>query len=145
MSEKIILKKIIKDISELNLFAKELQSLLSRDAVVLLSGEMGAGKTELVKQWAGIFQCQAVASPTFAFHHHYQGSISFDHWDLFRTENEDELESTGFWELLQTKSLVFVEWPEKLNLKHLPLGRDIYKIHIEMHGKLREIQLAKIN
>ena len=73
--------------------------LLSEKTIVALQGPMGVGKTEFVKHLCGKFRSDTVASPTFAIHHRYsslRGTI--DHLDLYRLENEDELETTGFWD-----------------------------------------------
>jgi tRNA threonylcarbamoyladenosine biosynthesis protein TsaE len=139
-------KKTVHTIQDLAVLAKELSTLLPANCILLLSGPMAAGKTEFVSQLALIHHCQRVASPTFALHHHYQGDVAFDHWDLYRIEGEDELESTGFWDQLQnSKSWVLIEWPEKLNTKYLPKDRLIVRLQIQPVGSLREISVSKFN
>ncbi|MEZ0391805.1 MAG: tRNA (adenosine(37)-N6)-threonylcarbamoyltransferase complex ATPase subunit type 1 TsaE [Pseudobdellovibrionaceae bacterium] len=103
-------------------------------AVVALSGPLGAGKTEFVKTIAKSRGFHDVASPTFAIHHRYQGfSISLDHLDLYRLENEDELETTGFWDFFsENEGLIFIEWPERMNLEHIPLDWDLFVLEIQV-------------
>lgn len=89
---------------------------LKRPCVVLLSGELGAGKTQFVRWFLDRLGAVGVASPTFAIHHEYEtqdGSI--DHVDLYRVTSDADLEASGFWDLFtQPLGLVFVEWADRL-------------------------------
>lgn len=106
--------------------------LLDKKTIVALQGPMAVGKTEFVKHLCGKFRSSTVASPTFAIHHRYssmRGAI--DHLDLYRLENEDELETTGFWDFLSaSEGLIFIEWPEKMNLDHLPFSWRLLMVEI---------------
>lgn len=105
---------------------------LRKDEIVLLSGPLGAGKTEFVKTLASALGIPGVASPTFALHHAMPGpGFTLDHFDLFRLESEDELESAGLWDILQTPSLVVVEWPERVPAAHWPRDRVLIEIRID--------------
>lgn len=93
-------------------FAKEFK----RPCVVLLDGDLGAGKTQVVRFFLEALKVKNVASPTFAIHHEYRSPDgAIDHVDLYRVKSDDDLEATGFWDLF-TKSdgLVFVEWANRL-------------------------------
>jgi tRNA threonylcarbamoyladenosine biosynthesis protein TsaE len=87
-----------------------------RPCVVLLSGALGAGKTQLVKWFLQELKVNDVVSPTFAVHQQYVlGTQVIDHVDLFRLKSDADLESSGFWDLLaQSDGLVFVEWADRL-------------------------------
>jgi tRNA threonylcarbamoyladenosine biosynthesis protein TsaE len=93
-------------------FAREFK----RPCAVLLSGPLGAGKTQLVKWFLEDLGVADAASPTFAIHQEYhakQGVI--DHVDLYRLKSDADLESSGFWDLLRApQGLLFVEWAERL-------------------------------
>lgn len=93
---------------------------------------MGVGKTEFVKQLCSKFHSDTVASPTFAIHHRYSSKRgAIDHLDLYRLENEDELETTGFWDFLSSdEGLIFIEWPERMNLDHLPFAWKVHMIEL---------------
>lgn len=84
--------------------------------VVFLQGDLGAGKTELVRQFVEAIGSKEVSSPTFSIINHYAGNgLSVVHVDLYRIESEADLESTGFWEIWnEPTDLVFLEWPERL-------------------------------
>jgi len=93
-------------------FAKTLATQLTKPCAVLLSGDLGAGKTQFVRWLVVALGESDAASPTFAIHHRY-GSI--DHLDLYRLTSDADLESTGFWDLLTTSdALLLVEWADRL-------------------------------
>ena len=87
------------------------QALRSGDTV-LLSGELGAGKTRLVHGMAeGIESTIAARSPTFVIVNEYPGRIRLSHCDLYRIGSVDEVEELALDERLADGALV-VEWPE---------------------------------
>src|SRR6201995_1274817 len=91
--------------------------LLTAPKLVVLRGELGAGKTTLVKGVAaalGAANAEDVTSPTFTLVHEYQGrKTRLVHLDVYRLETEKELESIGLWEMADAgDTLVFVEWGE---------------------------------
>lgn len=97
----------------------------SERTVWLLEGQVGSGKTETVKALARTLHLAQVASPSFAIHHRYKGPEDFpiDHLDLYRLENEEDLESTGFWDLFsEDRGLIIIEWADQLNPAYLPKG-----------------------
>lgn len=92
--------------------------LLRPPKLVLLRGDLGAGKTTLVKGVAaalGAADMENVTSPTFTLLHEYKGhKVRIFHLDLYRLENEAELEHIGLWEIADAgDALVMVEWGER--------------------------------
>jgi tRNA threonylcarbamoyladenosine biosynthesis protein TsaE len=92
--------------------------LLPAPKLVVLRGEVGAGKTTLVKGIAealGAANEEDVTSPTFTLVHEYQGrKVKLYHLDLYRLETERELEALGIDEMAaQPDALVLVEWGER--------------------------------
>ena len=85
--------------------------------IVLLRGDLGAGKTTLVKGIAEGFQAasaQDVTSPTFTLVHEYRGPrATLYHIDLYRIDTERELETLGLDDLLAPDSILLIEWGEK--------------------------------
>lgn len=103
--------------------------------LVLLSGPVGAGKTTSVQVLAKLLGIDQVASPSFAIHHRYESKQgqSIDHVDLYRLDDEDDLESTGFWDLFgQARSLVIVEWADRLDPESLPMNWYQVRVHIDL-------------
>jgi tRNA threonylcarbamoyladenosine biosynthesis protein TsaE len=84
--------------------------------VVALVGDLGAGKTQLVRgacEGARV-PAREVASPSFAIVATYHGRIPVHHADLYRLADEDELHATGFFDLLGGAGAVLVEWADRI-------------------------------
>lgn len=103
----------------------QIAELLVPPKFLILRGDLGAGKTTLVKGIAEALdaaEADEVTSPTFTLIHEYEGTRSVDgrsepvilyHLDLYRIQNERQLDSLGLEELSGPESLVLVEWGEK--------------------------------
>lgn len=126
----------IQNISELNQAWKTIiDELFTDQTLCLLEGPVGAGKTESMKQICALYGFSNVASPSFAIHHRYENSQGqvIDHVDLYRLESEDDLESTGFWDLFaQDQSWVFVEWANLIDRHSWPLNWKKILVQIEL-------------
>jgi tRNA threonylcarbamoyladenosine biosynthesis protein TsaE len=84
--------------------------------VVLLIGDLGAGKTTLVKgivEGLGVAREEEVSSPTFTLIHEYGDPVRVYHIDLYRLDTEREVESLGLDELWSRDRLVLIEWGER--------------------------------
>lgn len=100
---------------------RKLAALLNPPQLLILSGELGTGKTTLVKGIAQALDAadpDEVTSPTFTLLHEYDGTrngrpIKLFHLDVYRLEGERQLETLGLEELLTPDALVLVEWGEK--------------------------------
>jgi len=96
---------------------RTLTSLLSPPKLVLLRGDLGAGKTTLVKGIADAFRAASeedVTSPTFTLVHEYRGpEATLYHIDLYRVDTPRELETLGLDDLISEKSVLLIEWGEK--------------------------------
>jgi tRNA threonylcarbamoyladenosine biosynthesis protein TsaE len=100
---------------ETRLFASQLATVLEPGAVILLSGDLGAGKTVFVRGLAeglGI-DPDDVTSPTFTLVHEYRGRLPLIHVDLYRL-NKAELDEIGLDSELASRGVVAIEWPERL-------------------------------
>jgi len=96
---------------------EELGRRLRRGDLVLLKGELGAGKTTFVRGVArGTGSVAPVASPTFQLVRVYPGRVQLAHVDLYRLEKGDELRDIGLEELLEAGAAV-VEWGERLDVE----------------------------
>ena len=87
-----------------------------RAIVFALQGEMGAGKTIFTKGLARAMGItELVTSPTFALENEYQtGKEKLFHFDAWRLEKSDELEALGFPDLIKNKSVIVIEWAERV-------------------------------
>jgi tRNA threonylcarbamoyladenosine biosynthesis protein TsaE len=105
----------------------EIAHLLSSPTLIFLRGDLGAGKTTLVKGIAQALDAadpDEVTSPTFTLVHEYDGKHRVDgkdrevklyHIDLYRIEDERQLETIGFDELAAEDAILLVEWGEKFS------------------------------
>jgi tRNA threonylcarbamoyladenosine biosynthesis protein TsaE len=108
---------VILDEKGLTEWGREFASTLQPPAVVALSGELGAGKTTLVRAVArALGVTESVTSPTFALVHRYRGDgLTIYHVDAYRIKPGDEGRDLGFEDMLaDPRAIVFVEWPERL-------------------------------
>jgi len=96
---------------------RELASLLAPPKIVLLRGNLGAGKTTIVKGIAQGFKAaeeEDVTSPTFTLIHEYRGpKATLYHIDLYRIDTQRELETLGLDDLTTPDSVLLMEWGEK--------------------------------
>jgi len=119
--------------------------LLAAGMLVKLYGDLGAGKTTMVKGIARAFGIEkdSVISPSFTIiteYTEYKSSPRFFHLDLYRIAGSRDLESTGIWDCIGENSVMVVEWPEHaedelpkdaLSVRILHKGLDEREIEIE--------------
>ncbi len=98
-------------------FGRSLANEVGPPCVVLLEGELGSGKTTLVKGLVaglGAAREEEVTSPSFTLVHEYGSAGKVYHVDLYRIEDGRELGTLGLDELEAAEATIFVEWGEKL-------------------------------
>ncbi len=117
-------------------FGRTLAEMLRPPKVVLLRGDLGAGKTTLVKGIAEAFNAaeeEDVTSPTFTLVHEYRGPCAtLYHIDLYRIDTERELETLGLDDMMGGNSVMLIEWGEKF--PRFVRERDI-EISLERSGE----------
>jgi tRNA threonylcarbamoyladenosine biosynthesis protein TsaE len=119
-------------------FGRTLAEWLAPPKLVLLRGDLGAGKTTLVKGIAAAFEAASeedVTSPTFTLVHEYRGPrANLYHIDLYRVDTPRELETLGLDDLRSERSVLLIEWGEKF--ARLQRERDM-EISLEPDGENR--------
>jgi tRNA threonylcarbamoyladenosine biosynthesis protein TsaE len=113
-----LLKEIVTHSPEETIaFGRALANLLAPPKLVLLRGDLGAGKTTLVKGIAAAFEAAAeedVTSPTFTLIHEYRGpQANLYHIDLYRIDTQRELDTLALDDLRAENSILLIEWGEK--------------------------------
>ncbi len=117
---------------------------LKGNEVIALYGEMGAGKTTFVRGMAEQLGIKdSVSSPTFSIINEYDcAKFKVYHFDMYRVTNWDSLESTGFFDYLDT-GVMIIEWSE--NIENA-LPKDIIKVTIQKESdeNRRKIEIEGI-
>jgi tRNA threonylcarbamoyladenosine biosynthesis protein TsaE len=110
-----------------------------RGLVIALSGELGAGKTQLVKGVArGLGIAARVHSPTFTLMNEYGGGrLRLFHLDLYRLETREQILSAGLEEFLSPDGVAMIEWAEKLEDGRWKMedGEKFVRVKIEITGE----------
>lgn len=122
---------------------KSIGSRLLPGDVVALVGELGAGKTQLIKGLAagmGIKNSIYVSSPSFKLINEYPGKTTFYHIDLFRLRGEKDTEELGLDDYFQSRGITAIEWADKIPSL---LPEEILWIEIRYTGEnLRSLEIS---
>ena len=104
--------ELIYKLSELEKASNFVLKNVNRD-VILITGEVGTGKTTLIKEYCKLIGVEEIVnSPTYTLINEYQNkSGKIVHMDLYRVEDKNEINELGLFEYLEN-SIVIIEWPE---------------------------------
>jgi len=122
---------------------RRIGSSLVRGDVVAIRGELGAGKSVIVRGICeGLGTTQRTRSPSFTFMNRYRGPIDVYHLDLYRIECMGELATLGWEEVIYSDAITLIEWAEKLGTF---LPRASFEISIEVTGEEKRRITLKTN
>ncbi len=127
-------------VEETHALGVKLGRLLQPGDVIGLAGELGAGKTALVRgiaEGAGV-SAEDVSSPTFTIVQTYAGRLPLHHADLYRLSTADELYATGFFDLLEDGGAAVIEWIDRVKI-------DVPMLRVELRildATRREIEVT---
>lgn len=122
MNGEVNTRAVVKEITthsaeETIAFGRSLAGLLEPPKLVLLRGDLGAGKTTMVKGIAAAFDAAAeedVTSPTFTLIHEYRApNVTLYHIDLYRIDTPRELDTLALDDLRDANTILLIEWGEK--------------------------------
>jgi len=122
----------IHSLKEISKAAHELLKIIGNQKVIAFFGEMGAGKTTLIKEICkALGVIDVVNSPTFSIVNEYQsvGHGIIYHFDFYRIDNIEEAYDFGYEEYFYSQNYCFIEWPEKIK-ELLPDATVLVKIEI---------------
>jgi tRNA threonylcarbamoyladenosine biosynthesis protein TsaE len=129
---------------------REIGANLTAPILILLTGDLGAGKTTLTKgivSGIGAAHEEEITSPTFTLIHKYTGAVrapaqpAVYHIDLYRIENRQDLETLGLDDIFNERAIIIVEWPDRLNP---PTGWAVVKIRLEhISEEVRKITIQR--
>jgi tRNA threonylcarbamoyladenosine biosynthesis protein TsaE len=138
------MKLQVNSLEELPLAAKKILAEAKSEKIFVFKGEMGSGKTTLIKELClQIGVNSAMSSPTFSLINEYEtrnGEVVY-HFDFYRLEDEQEAFEYGYEDYFFSGNYCFIEWPEKIP----SLITDNYLlIEIEMNLQIRELQVTAV-
>ena len=128
------IKMEVADIKQTKALAGAFAKVLTAPAIVLLTGDLGAGKTTFVKEVVAALGCgDLVTSPTFTLLNTYDSKFPIYHFDMYRLTSAEEAATVGFEEYFDKNRLdgvCFVEWPENVEglIKEVDYVVEIKKI-----------------
>ncbi len=137
--------EVVASLNDLPKLAEEVLRLKGNRTFIAFYGDLGAGKTTLIKIICNFLHVNdAVSSPTFSLVNEYQNNEggSIFHFDFYRIKNEVEALDMGCEEYFESGNLCLVEWPEKIpNL--LPENR--LEVHIDADENERKFTIKQYN
>ncbi len=151
LSKSEIYSQHVSDVSKFLDVVEFLKPLFTKKTCVLLKGDLAAGKTTLVQYFCSAYLLKQVSSPTFALHHVYSdaavSSMSVDHFDLYRLQTADEIETSGVWDVLaKSQGLVFIEWSERISDSELPADWTLFEIQINVaENNQRFVKISELS
>lgn len=131
------------ELPELPSVARKIIDFAGDEKVWIFEGEMGAGKTTLIRALCDSFEVEDnVTSPTFSLvnEYHAAGGQVIYHFDFYRIKNEAEAMDIGVEEYLYSGDYCFIEWPSRI---HSLLPSSYLKVQITVRGQVRYIELFK--
>ena len=128
------MKRLAHGPQETRALGRELGQVLRENAVIGLSGDLGAGKTEFVKGIAeGLGSTDPVTSPTFTLIHEYRsGRLPLFHMDFYRLETDKELDEIGFDDYLCRQGICAIEWADRFQDR---IPRDAIRVEIKISSE----------
>ncbi|OYT69767.1 MAG: tRNA (adenosine(37)-N6)-threonylcarbamoyltransferase complex ATPase subunit type 1 TsaE [Armatimonadetes bacterium JP3_11] len=136
-------------------FAAQWAHTLQPDTMILLKGDLGAGKTTFIRGLAHALGIpEPIRSPTFTLVHEYTiqqpphlSGLPFFHLDLYRIETPDQLYTLGIEEILERGGIVAIEWAERLELCGMGLfTTQVYEVAIELIDETkRQIRITRVD
>lgn len=127
----------------IHVISDHIKDLVNNYTIFLFEGDMGSGKTTLIKQIVkDIGISENVKSPTFSLVNEYiENDLIIFHFDLYRINKENELDSFGFYEYLDSGKLCFIEWPN-IAIQNIYKDYVLIKISVTSDSE-REIEILK--
>ena len=144
-----MIKSITQSSDETLQLGRKLGAKLISGDLVLLYGDLGAGKTCLTQGiclGAGLDNNNYIRSPTFTLINEYPAKVPIFHIDLYRLETEGEISNLGLEEIIYSPSITIIEWPEKLKSDKNP-NKLMFGIEerLEIHISIKDETVREFN
>ena len=130
----VLFQNVVPNVESYSELVQQVLKIIPRGSLILMKGQVGAGKTTFISYFCQAFQLRFVQSPTYAIHQHYQNSeVTVEHFDLYRLDSEDELQAAGFYDLINAPAdYKFIEWSEKIKADDLLSIGPLYEMKFEV-------------
>lgn len=142
----LIEDSLIGSVEDLYSWISEWINELDLRSMILLEGQMGAGKTQFAKCLAELRGSPEANSPSYAVIQSYPSpSGTITHLDLYRLKDNEDLDSTGFWDLMsEEKGLILIEWGDLFDENQIPPNWSVWRIEIaKFKGEVRQFKRFK--
>lgn len=144
----LIFEEIISDQKDIIKIASKINPYISVGSILLLEGDLAAGKTTFVSVFSELCGAQPASSPTYSLINQYEvlnKSEKIIHVDLYRLKNGEDIDSSGFWDIFSDKkNKIFIEWSSRVQSSDWPLGWDIYQLEILKNENSRTYRFSKL-
>lgn len=134
----------LRSLEESKNIGSKLAKVFRENDVIVLDGDLGTGKTTLIKYICSFYNISEVSSPSFSIVNEYSGNVKVYHFDFYRIKKVEELYDIGFEEYLNDEeAIVFIEWG---NLIPEILPNQYYEISLQYTSdNERQIKIVKKN
>lgn len=131
----------VSSLDQLKAVASELATELAAGSVVVLDGDLGAGKTQFTQFLGGALGCaDAITSPTFPLVQEYAADLPMYHFDFYRLEHADELYNIGYYDYLEAGGVCIIEWGSKFAAE---IPQNAVWIQLTKNGDKRSCKITK--
>ena len=138
----------LKNVSETRRHARKIAAHIKAPSLFVLSGDLGAGKTEWVRAFIKAYLKNdklIVTSPTYSLINSYEkGAKKVVHMDLYRVRDSGDLESTGITDVLGEKNILCAEWGEIIPTQWVE-NRTVYHFHFEIKSEDSRVLTSLLN
>lgn len=147
---------VLKSVNETIRLGARLGRLVSEGSLIALTGELGSGKTTLIKGIAeglGVKDSRYVNSPSFVIVKEYEGKIPLYHFDVYRLDDPSSLDTVGYKEFFYGDGATVIEWADKirgllpdeyLDIELFVKGEEEREIKIRAYGNRYEELLKQL-
>ncbi len=129
---------LLKTLSDTKRHAQKTAQAMKAPALILISGDLGAGKTEWVRAFVKSYlksKEEVVNSPTYSLVNiHEKGKRKVVHMDLYRVNSVEDLESTGFWDYVSGNDIMCIEWGERIPKESL-VSKNVYYLNLKIKSE----------
>ncbi len=134
---------IVNQVNDLKIVAKFILDEFPNEKIILLKGNLAAGKTTFCQQFCEVLGLNVnVQSPTFGLVNVYSDkSLIVNHFDLYRLKSIHEIEDIGIWEYIDSENYCLIEWPEILEQKL----ENYIELQFEVNENFRKVKVNKFN